>query len=500
MTLRDKPKIFTVLLLVFSLSLSACMGPVKVQRIELARIKNPEKEKIAGLTTVKSEDVLFDRPNGTFAAGVVKGTVRNAPYSIPADQVERLWVARREFSPGRTTGLVVGVAAGVIAIAAIVVVANPPKLGCPFVYSWDGSEYVFDGEMYGGSVTRGMERDDTTELGHLRPQGGLYRIALTDEMEETEYTNQTELWVVDHPAGTRVAADESGKLYTLSDSRPPTAARDENGVDLLPLLASKDEKVWAPEPAMAPDGSVRHEIVMTFPRPVGAKETKLLVSGGTAPWGIAMITELFGLYGQGAAMKLASLDNSPSDLKALQAWSTREDVYMLRVWVKEPSGWHVRGVIPGGGASDRVIPLDLSRAVGEQVQIRIQPPGGFWSLNSFAMDYSPEVPVTVQKVAAQTARMSSGTDVAPLLAATDDQYYVAKKGDRAELEFTAPADSAEASRTIFLHSRGYYRPDVPSQGPANTKALREIFRERDGLARFASARYAEWRAAQGVVN
>ena len=357
--LTGRLKICTALPLLFAVGVSSCMGPTKIRHLDLAKVTKPEKERIAGLTTVKGEDVAFDQASGYLLDGVVKGNVRNAQYSIPVDQVQRLWVYRQEFSPGRTTALVVGVTAGVAGVAGVAIaLANGKRsapanssFGCPFVYSWNGAGFVFDGEMYGGSVTRGMERDDTTELGQLRPENGVYRITLSNEMAETEFTNLAELWVVDHPLGTRVAADESGKLYTLSDSRPPTAAFDQRGTDLLPLLGVKDKNNWDPTPRVAPDGSVRHEITMTFPRPAGANEGKLVVSGGTGRWGIALITELFGLYGQGAAAKLASLDNNASDLKALQAWSTREDVYMMRVSVKEPAGWRVRGVViePVGG-------------------------------------------------------------------------------------------------------------------------------------------------------
>jgi hypothetical protein len=91
--------------------------------------------------------------------------------------------------------------------------------------------------------------------------------------------------------------------------------------------------------------------------------------------------------------------------------------------------------------------------------------------------------------------MASGREVLYEVAASDDSYYVAKKGDRAELEFAVPAEPHEGSRTIFLHSRGYYRPEVPSSGPADTRTLHSIFRERDGLARFAALRWAQVKPA-----
>ena len=69
---------------------------------------------------------------------------------------------RKELSKSRTIGLVAAVAVGTVAI--IVGVAAATKQSCPFVYSWDGKQYVFDAEPYGGAITRGLEKDDFSTL------------------------------------------------------------------------------------------------------------------------------------------------------------------------------------------------------------------------------------------------------------------------------------------------------------------------------------------------
>jgi len=119
--------------------------------------------------------------------------------------VQRLWVERRETSVARTVGLTVAIAAA--ALITVVAIALSTKQSCPFVYSWDGTQYVFDAEPYGGAITRGLERDDYSELEHLREQNGRLPIAVNHEVDETQFTNFVELWVADHAPGTRVAAD-----------------------------------------------------------------------------------------------------------------------------------------------------------------------------------------------------------------------------------------------------------------------------------------------------
>jgi hypothetical protein len=98
------------------------------------------------------------------------------------------------------------------------------KQSCPFVYSWDGSQYVFDAEPYGGAITRGLEKDDFTQLEQLREQDGLYRLKMVNEVDETQLTNLTELWVVDHllgPEWSQMWEASCTLLQNLTPNSPP---------------------------------------------------------------------------------------------------------------------------------------------------------------------------------------------------------------------------------------------------------------------------------------
>jgi hypothetical protein len=501
-----------VLLLIAILLLTGCMGAAKEQRLPVSalNLKDLPKETIVGLTTVISEDVVFDsvpfpsgefkgRKGGFFVDGAVHGIVKGTEYNLPLDQVQRLWLMRRNISTGRTVALVSvlgGTAAIVIAVAAHELNKPPPPPpmgGCPFVYSWDGHQFVFDAELFGGAVARGLQREDYSELPHLQAHNGAYRVLVNDELAETDYTDRLELMSVDHRAGTSVGIDDSGKLYLLSAPQVPLSARDESGTDLLPWLAADDRRIWETPPASTPGGQLRHEIQLRFSKPADASTAKLLVHAGTGEWGLRMLNTLFELYGQDLESKLASLENNPIDAQVLKLWSATEDLYTLKVWVEEPTGWQMRGMIPGGGMGARVVQLDVSRVKGDSVNIRLQPPAGFWAINSLAIDYSPEQNLEVNRVAPQAARTNAGKDVLPELQATDGRYYKAVKGDSASIAFAAPPVRPGMSRTVFLHSNGYYRPDVRALGPADNATLSKIFQTRDGLARFAAERYAAWR-------
>jgi hypothetical protein len=288
------------------LILALLCGPMgcyvrKVQQAPVAEVPQPEKEKIVGITTANGESVSFDAPGGSIKDKAIHASVNKTPYEIPLDQVQRFWVERKELSKGRTIGLVATVAVvGIIAAVAATHSSSgsSTKSSCPFIYSWNGSEYVLDAESYGGAITRGLERDDYSELQHLSVDKGFYRLMVTNEADETEFTNLMELQIVDHPAQTQVIADESGTYHVVTAAQRPISARDNFGHDLLRWLEAPDRLIWEPEAALDAKGGVRSEITMTFPKPKGATTVKLVTNAATGTWGAFMMRDSLAIHGR----------------------------------------------------------------------------------------------------------------------------------------------------------------------------------------------------------
>jgi hypothetical protein len=472
---------------------------MKVRKLEVTDVAQPQQEHIVGITTKKGEEVRFDPPGGSVDKDAIAAKVKNTPYTIPIRDVQRLWVERRGISAPRTIGLTAAIVVGVLATIAAVVLLT--KQSCPFVYSWDGTQYVFDAEPYGGAITRGLERDDYSELEHLREQDGLYRLLLTNEVDETQFTNLMELWVVDHAPGSRVVSDEKGNLRGFANVQQLSAARDLYGNDLLPWLQFTDRKIWEPDAVAGPDGSLRQEVILSFPKPEGVKQANLLANAATGLWGSYMIKRMVELHGREAAGWLSSLDQDPASVAALEAWGAREETYRLRVEIEEPTGWELRGTMPPGGpllAEDRWIPLDISHVPGTRLRIRLRPPVGFWALNSFAVAYGEGQELNIRRIAAKSAVTWEHKDVLADLAGVDDRYYpMPYTTDRAELTFPAPPRNPGMLRTVFLHSRGWYQLHLNSNGEPDNTTLMKLMSVPGAPVQFAVDRFAEWRQSGG---
>jgi hypothetical protein len=162
----------------------------------------------------------------------------------------------------------------------------------------------------------------------------------------------------------------------------------------------------------------------------------------------------------------------------------------------------VRGLLPGGGpfiAEDRVVVLDVSGVTGDRLRVRVRPTAGFWALNWFALDASEDRPVKLERLAPLAARDHNDRDIAGLLAATDDSYLeMPEIGDHAWLTYPAPPPVPGQERTVFLHSRGWYRLHLPADGEPDRENLKRIVEEPGGVAAYAAELFAAWPREQAA--
>ena len=416
--------------------------------------------------------------------------------------MQRYWVETRTFSTARTVGLVAGIAAAAAVVVVAVAVSarstasrtmNIPAGGCClFIYSWDGQKYNFDTEAYTGAITKGLERDDYSLLQNVKEQDGEYRLMLSNDNDETQYTDQLEMWVVDQDRGVMPRVGADGSLYSAAEAQAPVSARDGLGKDLMTWLAKRDRLIWEPAPA-----EQRQEVVLTFNNPAGAQEAKLIASATETLFAGEAAGHMLGLLGPQLPAWYEQIDSSPIARATVLGWMAREELFALKIEVEEPSGWQVRGMMPISGpfvSDERVVPLDMSHVTGNQVRVRMRPPSGFWAFNSFAMSYASDHAGRVTRLEPLRAQDAAGRDVLGALRSADGQYYEMKEqGEQATVAFKAPpAAAAGMERTLFLHSRGYYLDATfRKNGVADQATFQKILTEPGAGAAFAARLYAE---------
>jgi hypothetical protein len=399
---------------------------------------------------------------------------------LPRDSVVTIFTNHTDVT--RTAFAVIGVT--VLTLGVIAVIKAATKESCPFIYSWDGKQFVFDGEPYGGATMHSLERTDWSELEHLQVAHGQYRLLLTNEVDETQHTNSLELLVVDHAPGTTVVIDREGRAHAFREPVRLAAAHDENGRDLLTWLREKDHASWYPrlEDYATTDSlrDTRSHITLEFVRPAGVQKAFLLSTAATGQWGSHMIRTMLGMRGDRVQDFYAAINGSDLYRQQLYEWNRREELFELHVEVRADSGWERQDFIPGSGpfiAETRAIPLDLSRVSGERVQIRIHPPIGFWNLDCFQLAWRDETPnVTTVPLRAGVGERAQA--VLEALRSADDRYLdFPTTHDREELVFDAPPSVKGLERSVFARTRGWYEVHLHGTGPPDVAGLERLANE-----------------------
>ncbi len=133
---------------------------------------------------------------------------------------------------------------------------------CPILFAWDGRRFQCVGDLLDGGglgyylapgVWNEPDRDESVAIdgSQLRAADGMYRLAITEPMDEIAYLDHLTLDVVDRPPGILTAPDErfvaegnrpTGRILSWKQSIEPMQASDLANSDLTRILHSWDRR------------------------------------------------------------------------------------------------------------------------------------------------------------------------------------------------------------------------------------------------------------------
>lgn len=465
-----------------------------------------EKNQIREITKQKDSNYIIITHEGKQYRGHLTSESKylcQEYISIPFSEIDLIWV-KRLIEVKKIDYLKTIVTAGLIVIVVVVAASTseggwgaPTGSSCPLIYSFDGENYVFDAEPYGGAYSQGLQRTDWCELENLAEVDGRYSILVRNDLDETQYTDELKLLSVDHPLGTKIAPDSSGKFHTLRELVPPKTAFDKNGRDLLPYVSEKDRILWMSREEDKSNENIKEELVFEFPKPEKARKAKLVVNACSTQWGSEAVIRFLELYGDEIDKHFEDVDRHGPAYYSNINMNLREEMYGLHIRVETEKGWKSKGIIRGGNpliSEDIVYSLDIGDVPGDTVRVKLTPPAYFWNINYLALDYSENLPVTVSELEASEAVDHAGLDVREFVEKRDGRYHIMPEiGNSIRMVFDSFPKAVGMERTVFLKADGYYDIHLQSDGEPQFELIDRLQNEPGFALEHAYEEYFKWK-------
>ncbi|GAB5518723.1 MAG: FG-GAP-like repeat-containing protein [Rhodothermales bacterium] len=372
------------------------------------------------------------------------------------------------------------------------------KGSCPYLYVWNGEEYVFATDILWRSalgMPLGIQGSDqvyapaVSAQDYVRvPEAMLardddqYKLMLTAELWETPYFDEVALIALDHPGSVEVFVDERFgavptspvPVFPVREPLPVVQAVDGAGVEVTQALQQRDSVFVATMTPSAHQGEMQvHDLVLN-PGVLDAAPAALYLHGWVFP--------------------------TDASINVALSQSAQSERVAPRVQVKNAAGqWET--IIPNMGfpmGKNKTIRIDLAeRFLTDDYRVRIQTSMQLYWDYAFFSSELPDVPVRRTALSVQQADLAYRGfsqvyrtspygphlvdsrivsteprwrdlegfytrygDVTELLHATDDQYVIMNAGDAITLSFDAEAvpELPEGwQRTFVLYSDGWLK-------------------------------------------
>lgn len=432
-----------------------------------------------------------------------KDTVKNVtrlqyPENIiPVSNIKEIYIQKTEFNVEGTVFTVLGILAGAALIFVLTLgisLSNHPPRSCPYIYSYDGTNYVLDAEPLGGAVCEGLERTDLSRLENLKNVDGKFKILVKNVNDEQQRIDEMKFINVKHSAGETVTPDFSRKFYKYVNTVEPKSVTNEEGTDITKFFLHKDNVRWLNElPIDSTQKSPfpKETLTLKFPKPKHAKNAMLLINGGASYFGSNIIKEVLDLKGNKVDEWYKSIYPGSDEQKKLFNVMHRDETYYMDIKVSEDGKLRNAGIMRSNGPmidEDVLYPVTLADNNSETVEIVLTPQRHFWKFEQISIiyDYEEVNESDIETLEMSYAKDNNGNDIISKLSNSDKDYYnMPNIGDKSNIYINVPADFDSTKNDVFVATTGWYDINLSKNTEPNEQMIENIYTNKYTLYDYA---------------
>jgi tetratricopeptide (TPR) repeat protein len=379
---------------------------------------------------------------------------------------------------------------------------------CPYLYAWNGERFEFITDFMGGGEMGYLEepgrynRPDPVEYvrirgDQLKERAGRYELRVTNELEEALFVDRLQLIGIAHPVGVEVYPNEGMTdpprpfvLYKTLGARPPLAAWDEHGHDMLAQIASMDRRYpddFRRDPLRG--YAEEHTLTLKLDEKATASGRALLLLTGWTDYSWSSDNLAAAQAGKQAMLPALQVKDTSGE------WRTVIEDIGIPVGRPQTVTVDLTGKFLSASREVRIktnmrilwdqILVDTSGGDYPVQMTRLDPvvAGLRWrgfsgevtpdGREPFGYDYEKVSFTSPWKV--MPGRYTREGDVRELILSTDDMFVIARPGDEINLSFDAaglPPLPKGWTRTFLLYSDGFSKEmDINSASPDQVSPL-----------------------------
>jgi hypothetical protein len=327
-------------------------------------------------------------------------------------------------------------------------VFRPSSGSCPYVYAWDGRQYVLQGEVFGTAFGRALEARTVCMLPATAPQSTVVCVRVSNERPETHYIDAIQALAFEAPKGATVLLDNQHRAWPVLQPQPPLQSPAQ--------LRQQDGVCWTSDlRSTGPGGSNRDVIELTFPCPGDRRTGSLVIHAINTKLVNAVYDMVFGYLGDESLRFLYQVENDSECIRILQEWIS-DCSLAIEVW--RGGRWVCEGRIApeaNAAAFSRIVRVSSEGVTGESLRVRLSSLADMWELDAVALDWTPVESLTPHPLVMRCATQTKAGSVSEHLVARDGNYTVLLPGDCIEMEFDGRQSSPGRTVTYALEATGY---------------------------------------------
>tara|TARA_R110002074_G_scaffold232014_4_gene403474 strand:+ start:4740 stop:6431 length:1692 start_codon:yes stop_codon:yes gene_type:complete len=376
----------------------------------------------------------------------------NQTANIPLENIESISV--NDKNTGRAIANVLLGTVGTVFVALLLVAAL--KSSCPFVYIKNGKEFDFVGELYPGTITANMQKDDYLPLPHVEAEKDTYTVKIANYLKEIQYTDYVQLVLFNHSTDVEVLLDSEGGFQTFKNIIAPRDVVVDDDLKHVEPALKKDNIFYAFNTSVNTEKSTRN-LKLEFDKPKESQEAKLYLTAKNSVW----LDYIFGKFNEQFGMYYNTFQKEQQEVSrdSIKGWTEGQNI-PLSVYLKTNKGWKLVEKINTVGPMamrDLVVPLELKGINKDKIQIKLETGFMFWEVDYVGMDFSKNIDLKPEYISPSKAVDQVGNNVTESLLNQDNNYLIQPNiGDEVTVSFSVEKPKPELVQSVFLKNRGYY--------------------------------------------